>query len=131
MAILTGSNGEMRFNGIKVARCRSFSVDISRDALETTTLGDYDRAYISGIRGATGSATIIYDQDDGGTMAVLRSIFENDSDAKRVSLVLDTSSNDALQFEALLTQVNTPVAVGEATVCSVNFQVTGPFAEEF
>ena len=53
MAILTGANGELRYNGIRVAKCRNFSIDISRDALETTNLGVFDKTYVEGLRGAS------------------------------------------------------------------------------
>lgn len=131
MAVLTGANGELRYNGIRVAKCRNFSIDISRDALETTNLGVYDKTYIEGLRGATGSATIIYDKDDAGAMNLLSSIFANSNSNSSVAMILNTSTNNALEFRALVTQVNTPVSVGEVTACSVNFQVTGSFEGVF
>lgn len=131
MAVLTGANGELRYNGIRVAKCRNFSIDISRDALETTNLGVYDKTYIEGLRGATGSATIIYDKDDAGAMNLLSSIFANSNSNSSVAMILNTSTNNALEFRALVTQVSTPVSVGEVTACSVNFQVTGSFEGVF
>lgn len=127
MAVLTGANGELRYNGVRIARCRDFSVDISRDALETTSIGSYDRTYAEGMRGATGSATVIYDKDDAGTMGLINDIFINNSGNKAVSMILNTATDNALQFRALLTQVSIPVSVGEVVACSVSFQVTGPF----
>ena len=131
MAVMTGSNGELRYRGIRIGKCRNFSLDISRDALETTTLGTFDRTYTEGLRGATGSATILYDDGDTATADLLNSIFSNNSGPQAVSMVLNTTNNTALEFQALLTQVSTPVSVGEVTACSVNFQVTGPFEGAF
>jgi hypothetical protein len=131
MAILTGANGELRYNGIRVAKCRNFSIDISRDALETTNLGVFDKTYVEGLRGATGSATIIYDNDEIGAMSLLRSIFLNSGSGSPVAMILNTSTDNALEFNALVTQVSTPVSVGEVTACSVSFQVTGPFEGVF
>jgi hypothetical protein len=127
MAILTGANGELRYNGIRIARCKDFSVDVSRDALETTSIGSYDRTYTEGMRGATGSATVIYDKDDAGTMELINDLFVNNSVEKPVSMILNTATNNALRFRAFLTQVSIPVSVGEVIACSVSFQITGPF----
>lgn len=131
MAVLTGANGELRYNGLRIARCRDFSLDVSRDALETTSVGSYDRTYTEGMRGATGSATVIYDKDDAGTIGMVNDIFLNDTGDKAVSMVLNTATNNVLQFRALLTQVSTPVSVGEVVACSVTFQITGSFEGTF
>lgn len=126
MAIVTGANGEMRYNNIRVAKCREFSLDVSKDALETTTLGSYDRTYTEGLRGATGTATILYDEYDATTTQLLNSILTSSNTASLISLVLNTSTNKKLVVSAFLTQVGVPVSVGEVTACSVSFQVSGP-----
>jgi hypothetical protein len=131
MAVLTGANGELRYNGIRIARCKDFSIDVARDALETTSIGSYDRTYVEGMRGATGSATVIYDKDDAGTVGMVNDIFLNNAGNKAVSMILNTATNNALQFRALLTQVSTPLSVGEVVACSVSFQITGPFEGTF
>lgn len=131
MAVVTGTSGELRYNGIRVGKCRNFSLDISRDALETTTLGVWDRTYVEGLRGATGNATVLYDKDDTSTIQLLNSILSNTSGAQTVGFVLNTSLNTVLEVSAILTQVSTPVAVGEVVACSLNFQVTGPISGTF
>lgn len=130
MAVLTGSTGELRYNGLRIAKCRNFSLDISRDALETTVVGDFDRTYIEGMRGATGSATILYDEDDSSTIDLVNSIFRQDG-SRAIGMVLNTNTNRVLEFRAIVTQVSTPVSVGEVTACSVSFQVSGPFEGTF
>jgi hypothetical protein len=45
--------------------------------------------------------------------------------------VLNTSTNKTFSCSALLTQVGTPVSVGEVTACSVNFQITGAIVGTF
>ncbi len=129
--LVTGSNGELRYKGSRIAKCREFSIDISRDALDSSVLGSYDRTYIEGMRGATGSATILYDEDDPATVAMINNIFDDNSEEQTFSMVLNTTNNKALSFSALTTQVSTPVRVGDVTACSVNFQVTGPIDGTF
>jgi hypothetical protein len=131
MAVLTGNSGELRYGGVRIGKCRNFSIDISKEALETTVLGQYDRSYIEGMRGATGSATVLYDEGDTGTVDLLNSIFRNNDETQAISMVLNTNSNNALEFRAILTQVSTPVSVGEVIACSVSFQVSGSFEGTF
>jgi len=131
MAVVTGSSGELRYNGLRIGKCREYTLNISRDALETTTLGSNDRSYVPGVRGTTGSATILYDKDDAGTMAVLNSIFDNSTAVGEVRFIFNTAETNALEVDAFITQVSTPVSVGEVTACSVNFQASGSFNGTF
>jgi len=131
MAVVTGSSGELRYNGLRIGKCREYTLNISRDSLETTTLGNYDRSYVPGVRGTTGSATILYDKDDAGTMAVLNSIFDNSTAVGEVRFIFDTAETTALEVDAFITQVSTPVSVGAVTACSVNFQASGSFNGTF
>lgn len=131
MGVLTGASGELRYNGIRVGKCRNFALDISRDALESTALGSRDRTYAEGLRGATGSATVLYDKDDTSTVQLLNSILRDVPAQDSVGFVLNTSLNTVLEVSAILTQVSTPVSVGEVTACSLSFQVSGPISGSF
>lgn len=126
MSLITGSNGELRYRGVRVAKCREFSIETSRDALDASTLGSYDREYVEGMRGSTGSATVLYDEEDPGTVDLVNSIFHNDRGGDEFVAVLNTNTNKALAFRAITTQVSTPVRVGDLTACSLNFQISGP-----
>jgi len=127
MSLLTGRNGEMRFEGVRIAKCREFSIQVDRDALDCSVLGSSDREYTEGMRGATGSATVLYDEDDPTTIDLVNSIFSDSNGGRQIALILNTTTNRGLSFKALTTQVGTPVRVGDVTACSINFQVTGPF----
>ena len=65
MAVLTGFEGALYYEGTQIAHVRNWSVSVTRDVLETTGLGDGDRTYVQGLRGATGTATILYDDEVG------------------------------------------------------------------
>lgn len=126
MAVVTGSSGELRYQGARIGKCRNFSIEIARDALETTVMGATDRTYVEGLRGATGSATVLYDRDDAATRNMLNSIFRNNDGPQSIGLVLNTNAGSEISVMALLTNVGTPVSVGEVIACSVSFQVSGP-----
>lgn len=108
---------------MRIAKCRNFAVDITRETLEDTNLGADDKTYKEGRRTGTGNATILYDESDQPTRNLLNSIFAN-TGTSQIQLVLNTLTNRKLTCHALLTQVGTPVSVREATACSISFQVS-------
>jgi hypothetical protein len=132
VAVLTGKNGSLKWGGSPIGKVRSWSLDISRDALETTSLGVYDRTYVSGIRGATGSADIMYDPNENAAVNLLNSILSNEDDSSEsVDFILSTAIGKGLFCSALITGVSPSVSVGEAQACSVSFQVSGPIEGGF
>ena len=61
MATLTGNNGSVTVNGVSLAAVRSFSIEMTRDTVETTVMGQDTRAYINGLSSFSGSADIYFD----------------------------------------------------------------------
>ena len=132
MAVLTGKNGALQWNGDTVGRIRSWSMTISKDPLETTTLGVHDRNYVPGLRGSTGTAELMYDPSEGQAASLLNSILSNSDDAATsVGFVLDTAGGKSLSCSAFLTSVSPSVSVGAIQVCSVSFQVSGAISGGF
>lgn len=132
MAVLTGRNGSLRWSGSTVGKVRSWSLDINRDALETTNLGNTDRTYVSGLRGATGSAEIMYDPIDSAAASLLNSVLSNDENPSgSVTFFLNTATGKSLSCSALVTSVSPSVSVGDIQACSVSFQVSGALTGGF
>lgn len=126
MAVLTGKNGALQWNGDTVGRVRSWSLSVNKDPLETTNLGANDRTYTPGLRGSTGSAELMYDPTEGQAVELLNSIFSNDASVSQsVSFVLDQAGGKSLACTAFLTSVSPSVSVGDIQVCSLSFQVSG------
>ena len=62
MAVLTGNNGTISLvSGQTVAATRNFSVEITSDTIETTTMGTDVRTYVKGLSSFSGSADIYFD----------------------------------------------------------------------
>ena len=67
MAILTGNNGVIKFDATvggsvaTVAAVRNFSIELTRDTIETSTMGVDVRTYINGMSTWSGSADIYFD----------------------------------------------------------------------
>ena len=68
MATLTGNNGAITlYTGAaytSIASVRSFSIELTRDTIETTTMGTDVRTYITGLSSFSGSADIYFDAAD-------------------------------------------------------------------
>ena len=126
MPVLTGANGALRFNGAVVAKVRNWSLNVSRDALDTTCLSTTDREYVSGLRGATGSATVLYDPEEPNGAALLNTIFQDVSEpTDGVEFVLDQVRGKRLSGAALVTSVSPSVSVGDVQAADVQFQMSG------
>ena len=126
MAVLTGSTGALKYNNSKAAKVRNWSLTVSKDALEDTCIGTYDRSYVQGLRGATGSATLLYDPQDTAGAALLNSIFSNSSSGDPCEFIFNEPAGGSFKCSAFLTTINPRVSVGEAQAVSVSFQVSGP-----
>ena len=77
MAVLTGADGQLMYGSKKISKCRDWTITVSRDALEVSCLASNDRTYVEGLRGTSGSATLLYDPDELTTNQLLNSIFTN------------------------------------------------------
>lgn len=155
MTVLTGSDGELRYQGRKISKCRDWSVTFERPLIDTTCLSDYDRNYRPGIRTATGTATCLYQPSDKPLYELLNTIFEDDAkSATELMFVFNRKGTDLREwnetgyyltntnqltdnrirnlnrqmftFNGYLTNVNHPISVGEAQAISINFQSCGP-----
>ena len=67
MAILTGNNGVVKLDAsvggsvATIASVRNFSVELTRDTIETTTMQVDVRTYLTGLSSWSGSADIYFD----------------------------------------------------------------------
>ena len=67
MAILTGNNGVVKLDAsvggsvAVIANVRNFSIELTRDTIETTTMGVDVRTYLTGLSSWSGSADIYFD----------------------------------------------------------------------
>ena len=125
MGVLTGSDGQLRFNGSAVGKCREWTLNVSKDALEDTSIGSYDRTYVEGMRGTTGSATVLYDPSNRTAASLLNSIFSNEQANSQVDFVLRRQDGTSLNCYAFVTSISPSVAVGAVQAVSVSFQVNG------
>ena len=77
MAILTGNNGVVKIDNASgtlttVAAVRNFTVELTTDTIETTTMTVDVRTYLKGLSSWSGSADIYFDPDNytGGSSVI-------------------------------------------------------------
>ena len=122
--VLTGADGQLKYQGQTVGKVRDWSVTVNRDSLEDTCLGEYDRTYVPGLRGTTGNATVLYDPDNSIATQFINSIFGNSAE-DTVDFVFNRLGNQSFTCKGFVTNVSTSVSVGAVQAVSVSFQVTG------
>lgn len=126
MAVLTGANGQLLFGGSPAGCVRNWSLTITKDGLETTCLGEDDRKYRPGLRGATGTADILYDPT-GPAGGVFNTILDNFNEVDTdLAFVLSTTDGKQIGGKGMITSITANVAVGELQAASVTFQISGP-----
>lgn len=125
MAVYSGKDGVIVFNGNTQTRVRNWSVQTNVDMLETTDLGDAERNYIAGLKSATGSATIMY-HDDNATLRNLLSTSITASSPYNARLELRWGNRD-LDFNAFINSVSITCSTGEIMTADISFTMTGDY----
>lgn len=125
MAVLTGADGKVLVGGAQIMKARDYTISVSKDALETSHLGSYDREYVEGLRGATGSMTVLYDPTESIAVNLLNSILTTDGTSQKVDFVFTSQDNKKLLYSGFITSVSQSVSTGAVQAASCNFQISG------
>ena len=140
MGFFTGRTGSVVFGGKPVAKIRDWSLDTTVELLSTNTIDSTVNTFTPGVKGATGSATLMYYKLESGESAsfteftaLLSKIMKTGSieTGQRVSLELNVggAAADDIKFNAYITSANVSVSTGELTVVPITFTVDGDFTE--
>jgi hypothetical protein len=140
MAFFTGRSGSLVFNGKPVAKIRDWSVESTLELLSTNTIDSTSNTFTPGVKGATGSATLMYyrlESGESGSLteftALLSKIHKVGSieTSDRVSMELNVGAGDSddIKFNAYITSASISVSTGELSVVPINFTVDGDFTE--
>jgi len=119
---VTSTTGSFAITGLNsTVVVRDASIDISRDTLETTNLGESSRAYVTGLRGASGSATLLYEN------SLLDDVYAkiNTDLQSSITATLTLTTGKTISGSVLITSVGSTVTVGDVTSTNVAFTFTG------
>ena len=142
MAFFRGEEGSVLFDkagssATAVAGTTSWSLDITKDVLETTDHGDTFRNYTGGLVSGTGTVELQYTQEASSAKSaeLINDILaapstEAETANAQFKLFLDADSNKGFTFDAIITGATFGTTVGELTTVSCSFQTCGDIAAD-
>jgi hypothetical protein len=140
MGFYTGRIGSVVFDGKPVAKIRDWSLDTTVELLSTNAIDSVVNTFTPGVKGATGSATLLYYRLEGnesenytqftsliGKVQKIGAVTTDD----RILLQLKVSdaSGDDIQFYAYITAARLSVSSGELTSVPIDFTMDGDFLD--
>ena len=134
MATLTGNNGVVKIDNASgtpttVAAVRNFSVEITRDTIEKTTMTKDVREYLNGLSSWSGSADVYFDPANyTGGASVIAALNPTGgtvgSDPITIELYLDGTS-DKFAGECIVTGFTVNSSFDGMVEASISFQGSG------
>ena len=132
MANYRGEEGSVKFKNAAgtteaVVQTRSWSLDVSKDVLDTTVHGNTARSFVGSLISGTGSIEFLYTAATGNETKNLIDevlVTEDAADAQ-FELYIDTSGSKKWSFTGVVTGMSTATAVGDLTAVTCNFQTSG------
>ena len=140
MGFYTGRSGSLVFDGKPVAKIRDWSIETTVELLGTNTIDSSVNTFTPGIKGATGSATLMYYRLETGEntnytqfTALLGKIMKGGAigTEDRVLLELNVGGAvaDDIMFNAYITSAQVSVSTGELSVVPIQFTMDGDFID--
>jgi len=138
MGFYTGRSGSLIFDSKPVAKIRDWSIETSLELLNTNTIDSATNTFTPGVKGATGSATLMYYRLETGESAtytqftaLLSKIHKIGAitEADRVLMRLNAGGGvgDDIQFFAYITSAQVSVSTNELSTVPIQFTVDGDF----
>ena len=133
MAVLRGEQGAVFFETgsgtlAQVVRTRSWSLNISKETLDTSKHGDTFRSFVGSMISGSGTVELVYDPDATGQAGLIEDIVKT-SDATDASFELfttGTSTNtDSVSFAGIITSMDISSTAGDLVVATCNFITSG------
>lgn len=125
MAVYSGKDGSIVFGNNTQTKVRNWTINTNVDMLETTNLGNEERVYVPGLKSATGSATIMY-HDDNTTLKNMLTTSITAGTPSAARLEFRWGARD-LDFDAYINSVSITCSTGEIMTADVSFTMTGDF----
>lgn len=141
MGFYTGRSGSLAIGGgLPIAKIKDWSLDTTVELLSTNDISSSVNTFTPGVKGATGSATLLYYRLAGGESAsyqqftaMLGKVMKTGPvvDADRVSLELNVGggTSDDIKFFAYITNATVGVSTGELSTVQIQFTMDGDFTE--
>ena len=132
MAFFRGEEGSVSFdNGSgsvgAIASTTSWTLDTTKDTLETTSHGATSRSFIGSLISGSGTVDLFYTATSGDdTAEIISDVLTTEDDGTAAfNLFLDTSGSKKLSFNGIITGTTFSSTVGDISTVSVSFITTG------
>jgi hypothetical protein len=125
MTVANSVHGEVRLGGQKVAKVTNVSLDIQRQILDTTGIGDMDDEFAYGKRNTSGSATLFYKVDDEATRELMSRILKDSEEPDNLEIVLHRGKGKVISGPVLIRSLGLNESVNENTGVNISFVVSG------
>ena len=123
MAAIAGKGGSAKIGANAIAEVSNWSLDISTDMLDSTSLGDSWREFIAGLNGATGSVEVKWDiPNDANGQTALQNASLNGT---TVTLNLYVNSSNYYSGTAYVSNVSVEDPVEDLVTATFDAQFTG------
>ena len=140
MGFYTGRTGSLVFDSKPVAKIRDWSVETTVELLSTNTIDSAVNTFTPGIKGATGSATLMYYRLETGESAsytqftallskIMKGGAAEPTDRVLLELNVGGAAADDIMFNAYITSAQVSVSTGELSVVPIQFTMDGDFID--
>ena len=138
MGFYTGRTGSLAYDGKRIAKIRDWSIETTVELLSTNAIDSAVNTFTPGVKGATGSATLMYYRLEAGESAtrteftrLLNKIMRLGAigEGQRVFLELNVAggADNDIKFTAYITSAQVSVSTGELSVVPIQFTMDGDF----
>lgn len=141
MGFYTGRTGSLAIaGGLPVAKIKDWSLDTTVELLSTNDISSSVNTFTPGVKGATGSATLLYYRLESGESAsyqqftailgkVMKAGAVETTDRVFMELNVGGGVADDIKFYAYITNATVGVSTGELSTVQVQFTMDGDFSE--
>ena len=139
MTFYTGRTGSLIVGGKPVAKIRDWSLETTVELLSTNSIDSFANTFTPGVKGATGSATLIYYRLASGESSftqfteLLGKVMKlgeiTTSDRVSMRLNVGGGENDNITINAYITSAQVGASTGELSIVPIQFTMDGDFAD--
>ena len=141
MGFYTGRTGSLSIGGgLPIAKIKDWSLDTTVELLATNDISSSVNTFTPGVKGATGSATLLYYRLESGESgsfqqftAMLGKVMKTGTiettDRVFMDLNVGGAAADDIQLYAYITNATVGVSTGELSTVQVQFTMDGDFVE--
>ena len=141
MGFYTGRTGSLSIGGgFSIAKIKDWSLDTTVELLATNDISSFANTFTPGVKGATGSATLLYYRLESADSAyqqftaMLGKVMKTgaiEAATERVFMDLNVGGDarDDIQFYAYITNATVGVSTGELSTVQIQFTMDGDFVD--